>query len=292
MTAATPITWDRRKRKRAAKALRQVFAYAVTTAFAVLFTMPFLWMESLSLKTPPDLVHIPPRFIPKPIDWHNYVEAMRMPMRPFSHFLRNTAYYTAFALVGQVLSSTLVAYGFARMRAPGRDFMFVLLLSTMMLPSQVLIIPQFIIFKELGWLNTFKPLIIPAYLGSALYIFLMRQFMHTIPDELLDAARIDGASEPYIFHRIVMPLCFPALSALGIFVFRGSWDSFLWPLVVLSEKRLYTLPLGLKMFVNEYYTEQGPVMAGTAIAVIPVIIVFLLLQRRIVEGISLTGIKG
>jgi len=245
MTVARRIVWDRRARKRVSRVLSRLFAYVVTTAFAVLFSVPFLWMISLSLKTPPDLAHIPPRFIPKPIDWHNYVEAMQMPMRPFTHFLKNTIYYTAFAVVGQVASSTLVAYGFARLRAPGRSFLFMLLLSTMMLPSQVLMIPRFIIFHQLGWLNTFRPLIVPAYLGSPLYIFLLRQFFMTIPREMDEAAFLDGASRFTIFWRILLPLSRPILMTIVAFSFIAYWNDFFNPLLYLNDIDKMVMSVGL-----------------------------------------------
>jgi ABC-type glycerol-3-phosphate transport system permease component len=283
--------WNRRTRKRTLDFLRRLFAYAVTTLFAILFTIPFMWMLSLSLKTPPDLARIPPRFIPKPIDWHNYVEAMQMPMRPFSHFLKNTIYYTGVALVGQVLSCTLVAYGFSRLRFPGRNQLFLVLLSTMMLPSQVLIIPRFIIFKELGWLNSFKPLIVPAYLGSPLYIFLLRQFFMTVPRELDEAAFLDGASRFTIFYRILVPLSRPILMTIIAFSFISHWNDFFGPLLYLNDIDKMVMSVGLAYFRDSIYTEIDLMMAASVVFVSPIILVFLMAQRAFITGITLTGMK-
>lgn len=292
MAASTQIVWDRPTRKRLSRLCRQLFAYLVTSALAILFSIPFLWMVSLSLKTPPDLARIPPRFVPNPIDWHNYVEAMQMPMRPFGHFLRNTSYYTAVALIGQVVSSTLVAYGFARLRAPGRDFLFMLLLSTMMLPSQVVMIPRFIIFKELGWLNTFRPLLVPAYLGTPLYIFLLRQFFMSVPAEMDEAAFLDGASYFVIFWRILLPLSRPILMTIIAFSFILHWNDFFGPLLYLNDIDKMVMSVGLAFYKDSIYTAVDQMMAASVVFVLPIIVVFLVAQRAFISGITLTGMKG
>jgi multiple sugar transport system permease protein len=284
-------TQTKKRAHRAYRALGRFFAYLTTTAAAVVFAVPFLWMISLSLKTPPDLARIPPRFVPEPIAWSNYVQAMRMPMRPFTHFLQNTVYYTFFALIGQVASCTLVAYGFSRLEAPGKSFLFAVLLSTMMLPSQVLIIPQFIIFKELGWLDSFKPLIIPNYFGSALYIFLLRQFFMTIPREMDESAYLDGASRFTIFRVILLPLSQPIIMTIIAFSFIAHWNNFFGPLLYLNSLDKMVMSVGLAYFRDEIYTAIAQMMAASVVFLLPIILVFLLCQRAFIAGITLTGMK-
>jgi ABC-type glycerol-3-phosphate transport system permease component len=265
-------------------------AYAALLGLAFLFLIPFFWMLSSSLKTEADIWVFPPAWIPNPVRWGNYPEAlalMKFPLR-----LYNTLYVTVLSTVGLLLSSSLVAYGFARFRFVGRDVLFVALLSTMMLPPQVTMIPVFVLFREIGWLNTFNPLIVPAFFGAPFFIFLLRQFFMTITTELDDAAKIDGCSYPGIYWRIVLPLAKPALATVAIFSFISHWNDFLWPLIYLSDDSKFTLALGLATFRGLYATQWGYLMAASVVVLLPCLVIFFLAQRYFIEGITLTGMKG
>jgi len=204
----------------------------------------------------------------------------------------NTLMVSGLTIVGMVLSCSLIAYGFSRVRWPGRDWVFLAYLSTIMLPAQVTMIPLYIVFRRLGWVGTYLPLIIPAFFGNALYVFLLRQFFMTIPNELSDAARIDGASELGIFTRIMLPLLKPALATVALFTFVGTYRDFLGPLIYLTNQEQWTISLGLKMFQNMYGAQWQLMMAASALTMLPMIILFMLTQRTFIEGITLTGIKG
>lgn len=275
------------------------FGFLVLLLISVLFVVPFLWMVSTSLKEPGDLVGtgwIPPR-----IAWENYRDAFSFGLWP--QWTLNTVVITVVSVVGMVVSSSLVAYSFARLRWPGRDTVFSLVLATMMLPGVVTLIPQFILFARLPafgfqdsrvWVNTFLPLTVPAFTGGAFYIFLLRQFMRGIPMELSEAAKIDGASELRTWWSIIVPLTRPALAAVAIFQFQGAWQDFMGPLLYLQSEPLYTLQLGLRQF--EAAAGGAPawnwLMAASLMVMLPVLIVFLVLQRNFVEGISLSGMGG
>jgi ABC-type glycerol-3-phosphate transport system permease component len=212
-----------------------------------------------------------------------------------TRYLFNTLYITAVAIVGVVSSSSLVAYGFARLRAPGKEVLFLLLLSTLMLPQQVTLIPNFLLFKQLGWLNTYKPLLVPAFTAAPFFVFLLRQFYMTIPFELDEAARIDGCSTLGIFWRILLPLSKPVIATVAIFVFFNRWNSFLWPLIYLQSPEKYTLAVGLSFFHSaqgQMLTYWNWLMAVTILVAIPPLVVFFFAQRFFVQGIALTGLKG
>ena len=195
-------------------------------------------------------------------------------------------------IVGHLLSCTVIAYAFARLRAPGRDFLFVVMLATMMLPYPVTMVPLYVLFNRLGWINTFLPLVVPAYLGSPFYIFLMRQFFLTIPRDFEDAARIDGANTLQIIWRIMLPMAMPALATVAIFTFQATWNDFLAPLIYLQRPELYTVTLGLQFFRSTYTTNWAYLMAASLVTTLPVIVVFFVAQRYFIEGITLTGVKG
>ena len=262
--------------------------YMVLSIIALTMVFPFTWMMLSALKQPQEVIAYPPVWIPHHPTLDNLIRVWREVN--FDRFFANSLLVASIVTTSVVYTSAFAGYVLAKFEFPGRDLIFVALLSTMMIPWPVTLIPRYMMTIRRHLYNTYGALIVPNLMGT-FGIFLMRQYMHSIPIELIDAGRIDGASELYIFHRIVLPLCTPPLSALGIFIFMWNWDSFLWPLIVVSDEELYTLPLGLNMFANEWYTDYAPMMAGTAITVIPVVIVFLLLQRRIVEGITLTGLK-
>jgi ABC-type glycerol-3-phosphate transport system permease component len=223
--------------------------------------------------------------------WQNYPEAWTT--MPFNRFLLNTLIITVLGIVGQLFSASFVAYSFARLRWPGRNVIFVLVLATLMLPTQVTLIPQYVIYQRLGWIDTFLPLVVPAYLGgSAVYIFLLRQFFLTIPVELEEAARIDGASSFAIFSRIMLPLSKPILATVAVFSFVALWNDFMGPLIYLNSTRHLTLAVGLRVFQGTYGTYMHLLMAVATVALIPVIVIFFVAQKQFVRSIVLTGIKG
>ena len=241
--------------------------------------LPFVWMISSSLKPNVDIFELPVRLIPKTLRLENYIDATNA--IPFWQYLWNSTYYTIFATIGAVLSNTFIAYGFARVRWRGRNVVFIIVIATMMLPFQVRMIPLYILFAKLGWLNTFLPLIVPNFFGNAFYIFLMRQFMMTLPKELDDAARIDGASEWGIFWRIAVPLSKPAILTVAIFEIIHTWHDFIGPLVYLRHPTKYTLSIGLRLFFTQYGAEWGLLMAAAAMFTIPMVIFFFFAQRVI-----------
>ena len=224
------------------------------------------------------------------LHWQNYIDAFKR--MDFFQNLRNTLFICVSYVLGTVLSSSLVAYSFARIRWRGRNVMFVLVLSTMMMPYQVTLIPLFAVYSKLGWVGTFKPLIIPAFLGVPFYIFLLRQFFMTIPEDLSAAARIDGCNEFGIFWRVILPLSKPALATTALFTFLFQWGDFLYPLVFLQDERQYTLALALQQFQSQHESAWGPLMAMSTVITIPVIIIFFFTQRTFIQGITLTGLKG
>lgn len=285
---------------RAAYAVRKVVAvewltakgipYLLAIGGGLLFTLPFIWMVSTALKPDDQIFANPPIWMPRELMWENFVRAVNA--FPFWVWLRNTLVVAGSTTMMTVLSSSFVAYGFARIAWPGRDMVFWLVLATMMIPYQVIMIPLFIVFKNIGWVNSLKPLIVPAIFGAPFYIFLLRQFFLTIPQELSEAARIDGASELRIYAGIILPLAGPALTTVAIFQFLNAWSDFVTPLIYLSESRLFTLALGLKNFQSQWTTDWSAVMAGSTIMTLPVIVIFLALQKYFIKGVVMSGIKG
>ena len=272
-------------------AFKLTFVYAVLVIGMVIVLMPFLWMVSTSLKTPAAVFKIPTEWIPNPIVWANYPNAMTI--LPFGRFILNTAQITALAVVGATLSGSLAAFAFARLRWRGRNFMFVLVLTTLMLPFQVIMIPQFILFRELKWLDTYLPLVVPAFFGgSAFNIFLLRQYFMTISPELDDAAIIDGCSRFGVYWRIILPLSKAALMTVVIFIVQNRWQSFLVPLIYLFDQKKYTLALGLRLFQDQYTTDWELMMAAATVTMIPVLLVFYFGQHYFIQGIVFTGVKG
>ena len=276
---------------------RQVGATALnifSTVLAIGFMFPFLWSLSTSLKTVVEVHAFPPSFLPKVPQWVNYYEAWTSIQ--FGRFFINSSMVTAAAVVGSVASSTLVAYGFARLRFPGREILFLICLSGMMMPVYVTIIPLFLMFRSIGWINTLKPLIVPSFFAGAFGIFFMRQFIMTIPFELDESALIDGASRLKILTHIILPNCKVAMATLAVFAFMGSWNEFLSPLIFLDSVPKFTLPLGLWFFQAYAGDPNLPkdhlLMAGSIITTLPVLLVFASAQKYFVQGIVMSGIKG
>ncbi|MHB0877466.1 MAG: carbohydrate ABC transporter permease [Anaerolineae bacterium] len=257
---------------------------------AATFSVPLLWMIATSLKAPWALSLRPPQIIPDPVQWSNYSEMWRL--LPFGIFLRNTIYITTANLILTVLSCTLVGYGFARLDFPGRGFWFLVLLTTMMLPYQVTMVPVFMIFRRLNWINTYNPLIVPAAFGSAFFVFLLRQFFMTIPRDLDDAATVDGCGHVSMLWRIHVFLIKPALAAMVVFSFIDNWNNFMGPLIYLNDMKMMTLAVGLNLFRGQNYTQTHYLMAASTFTLAPVLVVFFFAQKYFIQGITLTGIKG
>ena len=268
-----------------------VFTYAILCLMGLVILIPPLWMISTALKPDGEVFLYPPRWIPARPQWHNFVRGLTF--RPFGRYFLNTATITTLAVLGQLLSSPLVAYAFARLRCRFKEPLFLLVLSTMMLPSQVTMIPVFILFKLLGWVDTFRPLIVPNYFGSAFFIFLLRQFYMTITPELDDAAKMDGCGYFDIYRRIILLLSKPPLATVAIFCFMWNWNDFMGPLIYLSSENKLTLTLALSRFTGQYgQTAWNLLMAVSLIVILPCILLFFSAQRYFIQGIVITGVKG
>ena len=267
----------------------QGLVYLLLIIGAAVFSVPLFWMVTTSLKTMGEILRFPPKWIPIPAHFENYAAAWNY--LPFGRFVVNTGIITLLSTIGYLLSCSISAFGFARLKFRGRDFLFTLLLATMMLPSQVTLIPQFILFQKLGWLNTLKPLIVPSFFGSAFYIFLLRQFFLTLPMELDEAARIDGASTFKIYWSIILPLGKPALSTVAVFAFIYNWNDFFRPLIYLTSPDKMTLAVGLQLFRGRFASNFNNLMAAATMAVAPILVVFFVAQKTFVQGIALTGLK-
>jgi len=278
------------KKMKAKGLLKSILLYLTVNILAFVMLLPLFWMISTSLKPNEQVYLIPPKWIPNPIMWSNYPRAFSF--APFGLFIKNSIIITAICVVGVVFSSSLAGYSFAKLRWPGRDIIFFILLGTMMLPGQVTMIPIFILFKKLGWINTFYPLTVPSFFGGGAFnIFLMRQFFLTIPYELDEAARIDGASFFKIYTNIELPLSIPVVTAISIFTFIGSWNEFMGPLIYLNDSSKYTIQLGLRMFQADFSADWSALMAMSIVAALPCIILFFIAQRYFIQGIVLTGLK-
>lgn len=275
--------------------LAKALLYLVLLVLSLSFLLPFLWMISTSLKNDPQVYTVPPIWFPSPILWSNYPGAMTH--LPWGRFFLNTLKYAVPSTIGVILSSAIPAYGFARLHYKGRDLLFFVCLATMMIPFQVQMIPLFIIFRKLGWINTYLPLVIPSFFGSAYSIFLLRQFFLSIPGELSDAARIDGCGEVAILWKVIMPLARPALAVVGLFQFMGAWNDYLGPLIYLNNQKEFPVALGLQQMQATYHAAgQNLVwpylMAASTVVIIPILVLFFFTQRTFIEGITVTGIKG
>jgi multiple sugar transport system permease protein len=276
----------------------RLLTHAALLLACALFLLPLVWMISTSLKPLPDTVEYPPRFIPREVRWENYSEVFSRDNANFALYARNTLIVALLSVAGTVLSSSLAAYAFARIPFRGRGVLFAVTLATMMVPFPVLMVPSFAIFRWIGentgvqMLGTLRPLWVPMWFGHAFNIFLLRQFFRTIPQELSDAARIDGCTELGIYWRIILPLSKPALAVVALFTFMYAWNDFLGPLVYIQRPSQFTLALGLETFKSQSGTQWHLLMAASAIVIAPVIILFFLAQRTFIEGIATTGMKG
>jgi multiple sugar transport system permease protein len=264
--------------------------YLALVALGALYLMPLIWMVVTSFKTGPQSVAAPPIWIPDPVVFQNYPDALAKIDFPLA--LRNSLIYAVPSMVLTVISCSVVAYGFARIRWPGRDILFVVCLATMMLPSQVTFIPLYVIYAKLGWVGTFLPLIVPSLFGLPFFIFLLRQFFLGIPTELSDAARIDGASELQILWRIILPLSKPALITVGLFTFIDKWGDFFGPLIYLRTPELFPLSVAVQAFQSAHKTDWPLSMAAAVVIAAPLVVIYFFAQRRFIEGITFSGIRG
>ena len=252
---------------------------------SLLILSPVWWMISTSLKTMAEVMAYPPTFFPSKWNWQNYVRTWEA--APFNLYTINTVTITFLVVVGSVIVNSFIAYGFAKIPFKGKNILFALVLSTMMIPGFVTLIPQYVLFSHLQWVNTYYPLVIPSFFGSAFFIFLLRQFYMTIPNELIEAAKMEGASHFYIWRKIGMPLTKPALATVAIFSFNGAWNDFLGPLLYLNNENLYTLQLGLQVFKGQMSTQWNYLMAGSLLVLLPVIVLFFIFQKYFIQGINL-----
>ena len=283
------IIKKRTRRKKLKYYIGRTVIYTMLIVGACMYLFPFLWMISTSLKAPTELMTNPPTWFPEIPQWSNYIDALNY--FPFWRYLLNSVFLVVMTMIGSIFSSALVGYAFARIEWPGRDIWFAILIATMILPNAVTMIPQFILFKNIGWTNSYLPLIVPAFTGNAFNIFLLRQFFRTIPMQLTESARIDGCSEFGIFARIILPLSKPALATVAVFSFMGAWNDFMGPLLYVNDKMSYTLSFGLRTFQMQSGTMWNLMMAASVVVAIPTLILFFTCQKQFIEGVNLTGIK-
>lgn len=270
--------------------MKQTTVYFFLIFFSVLFLAPFFWMLSTAVKPETELFVYPPEWIPSIFSWENFSNAWTA--QPFTLFLKNSLIVVILSTFGQMFSSALIAFGFARFDFKGRNFLFMIVLGTMMIPWDVTMIPLYIEFNAFGWINTLKPLIVPSFFGAPFFIFLLRQFIMSIPKELDEAARMDGANSWQIFWKIHIPLMIPALILVGTFQFINSWNDYLGPLIFLNDQSLYTLTLGLAQFKGLHETDITSIMAITSIICIPPLLLFFFAQKYIMEGTTSAAVKG
>ena len=272
---------------------KRVAARVVLIAMAVAFLMPLYWMVVTALKGNQELTTFPPTLIPESPQWSNFPDAVNF--IPFGRYFVNTVLITAFSMLGAVFSSLLVAYGFSHVEWRGRDFMFYVVVASIFIPIPVTIVPLFIFFAQLGWINTFLPLIVPMWFGALfpgpLYIFLLRQYLMQIPRELTDAARVDGAREWQVLRHIVLPLARPALAVVAIFSAVYAWNDFLPPLIYLQDESKYTLAIGLQFYRSFYDVEFNLLMAASTLVILPLVVLFLVFQRQFIEGTTAGSLK-
>ena len=294
MSTTSPTYASARRRTRARpdwwSVVKLAVTYTVLVVGSILFLIPLIWTVSTSLKPLDQIFVYPIKWIPEPFVWSNYPDVFRRV--PFLQYTINTVIITTFGVIGSLLGSSLAAYAFARLRFPGKRWMFRIMLATLMVPGFVTLIPSFIMFKSFGWLDTYLPILVPAFFATPYNTFLLRQFFLTIPPELEDAARIDGASTYRIFWSIILPLAKPALMTIAIFAFFYYWNEFLGPLIYLQSASKFPISLGISAFVSEHTNNYALMMAATTMALIPPLVLFFAAQRVFIQGVVVTGVKG
>lgn len=272
--------------------LAKLFLYLLLSLGALFMLVPLFWMVSTSLKAQWQVFTQPITWIPSPVQWHNYVEIFTSLPFSFLTWIKNTLILTGATIIGTLLSSSVAAYGFAKYRAPGKNLLFIVLLSTMMLPGTVTMIPVYVMWSKFKLIDTFVPLILPAFFGGSFNIFLLRQFFSTIPNELEDAAKIDGMGTLRILSSIILPLSVPILITVAIMQFNGTWNDFLGPLLYFNRPQNFTLALGINFFKSQYNVQWNYMMGASFISLLPSLILFFTCQKYFVESITLTGVKG
>lgn len=286
MTSADPAV---HRRRRGPAIARKAAAYAAMTLLAALALGPFLWTLSTSLKNIDEVFVYPPKWLPSVLKWSNYTSLWHA--FPMDRWMFNSAYIVILTVLGKLFLSSTAAYAFARLRFPGRDYIFYGFLTALMIPWEVTLIPGFVLMRQLGWIDTHLALIVPG-INDVFGIFLLRQFFLSLPRELEEAARIDGAGYFTVFRRVILPLSKPALAVVAVLGFMGVWNSFLWPLIMIDSTDKFTLPVGLQLLNSQHGTDWTILMAGDVIGLIPVVIVYLAAQKHFVQGITMTGLKG
>jgi multiple sugar transport system permease protein len=290
MTELSPARQRSRLGLRGLRIFNNISGYTVLLVLSALFMIPLYWMFSTAVKTPQQTFAIPPELLPSPVQWENFGQVFEEV--PFARFYLNTLFLAGANIVGHLVSVTLVAYGFARLRFPGRNILFLVMLSTLMIPYQVTLVPRFVMFAKLGLINSYWPLILPAFTGTPFLIFLVRQYMMSIPFDLDEAAYIDGATRFDVFWRIIIPLARPALMLVIVFTFIDVWNDFLQPLIYLNDPRMFTVSLGLSFFQGARETNWNLLMAGSVLAMVPPLVLFFFAQKQLIGGISVEGLKG
>lgn len=286
-----PIVTKKGASKQRTRFIKTIGSYLLLGGISLVLLTPLLWMIFTSLKPMTEIVQFPPTFFPKTIHWENYLMAINS--FPFWSYAKNTLIIAGSVVIGNVLANSFIAYGFAKLNFPGKKILFALVLSTMMIPGFVTMIPQYVIFSKIGWVGTYLPLIVPSFFGNAFNIFLMRQFYLSISNELIEAAQLDGANHLYIWSHLMIPLTKPALITIAINSFNGAWNDFLGPLLYIKDQRQYTLQIGLQVFKNQSTTQWHYLMAGAVLVLLPTILLFFFAQRYFIEGMNLTaGTKG
>jgi multiple sugar transport system permease protein len=257
---------------------------------SVIMFFPFYWLIRSAFMTQREIMTMPIQWLPKQFNFKNFSGALKA--APFGIYFRNSILLVVVNVTGVILSASFIAFGFARLQFPGRTFWFALLLSTMMIPFAVVMIPQFIGWKSVGAYNTFVPLMLPSFFGHAFNVFLVRQFYMGIPRDYDEAALVDGANYFVIYRRVIMPMAKPALCSVGVFTFMSSWNDFMGPLLYLDKPYLKTISLGLQVFIGQYTSQMNLMMAASSLAIIPMILIFFFAQRYFIEGITFSGLKG
>ncbi|WP_274362970.1 carbohydrate ABC transporter permease [Paenibacillus thermotolerans] len=291
-TASAPVKSKYYQNRRTREKIVKAVVTCVLVVGSLSFLAPFWWMVQTSLKTLQEIVTYPPTWFPKEIVWSNYPEAWKQGR--FGQYTINTLFLSTVAVIAQVVSNSFIAYGFAKIRFPGKSLLFSIILGTMIIPGFVTLIPQYVLFSKLHWVGTYLPLTIPGFFGSAFMIFLFRQFFMTIPTDLIEAAKIDGANHLMVWARIMLPLAAPALATVAIMSFNGAWNDFLGPLIYVNDESKYTLQIGLQAFkVSSGVNQWHHLMAGSVMVMLPVIALFFFFQRYFIEGMNITaGTKG
>jgi len=270
------------------KNIKIAIVYAVLVLLSIIFLIPLFWMISTSLKSDEEVMTTSTKWIPSTLKWNNYVKAVKA--FPFLLYLRNTVFLTIVNTIGTLLTGSLVAYSFAKLKWKGKRLLFAITIATMFIPGHVLVVPTYIVYSKLGWVNTYLPLIIPSWLGGGAFtIFLLRQFFISLPDEIIEAARLDGASELAIFTKIVLPISVPALITVSIFTVLFVWNDFFGPLIYLHKSELWTLSIGLRSFQQRYTTHWNLLMAASTLMSLPMIVIYFFLQDKIIKGFTFKG---